>query len=86
MELHSKFKIIFDIVNARDKLKTKLTPEETEYYTKLTKVDTIIITGGRNSFKSYSMAMILVILTIVNNFKILFTRLQDLLLIQQKTV
>ena len=74
MELHKKFRIIFDIVNAKEKLKTNLTDQEKEYYTKLTKVDTIIVTGGRNSFKSYSMAMILVILTIVNNFKILLTR------------
>ena len=74
MEIHKKFKVIIDIVESKKKLKGALTPEERAYYIKLSKVDTIIVTGGRNSFKSYSMSLILVILTIVYDFKTLFTR------------
>ena len=74
MELHNKFKIIIDIVESKQKLQNKLSKKEKVYYTKLSKVDTIIVTGGRNSFKTYSMSMILVILVAIYDFKILFTR------------
>lgn len=71
-----KYKPLYDLLLVDKALENfeNLSEEKQEYYTKLSKVDTVIITGGRFSGKSYEVGEWSVEATLQHDYKILYTR------------
>jgi len=69
-----KYKPLWDWSLVEEKLEKDTTKEEQDYYTKLSKVDKVIMTGGRYSAKSFEVADWAVDGTIHYDYRILYTR------------
>jgi phage terminase large subunit len=77
-----RYQPLFDLLNAwserdRIKAKSKLTrqdKEDLEYFTKLSNVDTVLISGGRDSGKSFGLSTFNAIASSRYNHRILYTR------------
>ena len=71
-----KYKPLYDLLQVEEALnnKEKLTIDELKYYTNLSNIDTIIVTGGRGSAKSYEVGDWNVEATLQYGFKTLYTR------------
>lgn len=71
-----KYKPLYDILNVKDALKKydTLSNKNKKYYTALSKVDTVIITGGRGSGKSFEVGDWNIEATLQYDFKTLYTR------------
>lgn len=71
-----KYKPLYDLLLVKEALlnKDKLSKEQLAYYTKLSKVDTVCLTGGRFSGKSYEVGEVVTEATLQNDFKTLYTR------------
>ncbi|MGB7842520.1 MAG: phage terminase large subunit [Salinimicrobium sp.] len=74
-----KYKPLYDFLLVDQALenKDKLSPEHLEYFTKLSLVDTCIVTGGRFSAKSYEVGDWDLEATIQHDYKTLYTRFTD---------
>lgn len=71
-----KYKPLYDLLQVEEALNNEhlLTKDQKEYYTKLSKVDTVIVTGGRGSAKSFEASDWNLEGTLHYNFKTLYTR------------
>jgi len=71
-----KYKPLYDLLHVDKALdpKTKLSKEKKEYYKSLSLVDTVILTGGRGSGKSFEVGDWTVEATLQYDFKTLYTR------------
>ena len=71
-----KYKPLYDLLLVEEALqnKHKLSDKKLDYFTKLSKVDKVIITGGRFSGKSYEVGDWDVEATLQYNYKTLYTR------------
>lgn len=71
-----KYKPLYDILNVPEALQNldRLSKEKQEYYTSLSKVDTVILTGGRGSGKSYEVGDWSVEASLQHDYKTLYTR------------
>ena len=71
-----KYKPLHDLLLVKEALnnKDKLNNKQLDYYKKLSKVDTVIITGGRFSGKSYEVGDFVTEATLQNDDKTLYTR------------
>ena len=71
-----KYKPLYDLLLVKEALKNKnlLTEKQIEYFTALSNIDKVIITGGRFSGKSYEVGDWDVEATIQHDYKTLYTR------------
>ena len=68
MNISKKYKPLFDIPHARGNA------HESEYWRALSEVDTVVITGGRDSAKSFTTSLALCDFTVNHNHRVLYTR------------
>ena len=73
-----KFKPLFQILEARNKINSKgfkkLSKEKQQYWVDLSKVTTVLLSGGRDSGKSFSLSCFNVLAAKDYNHRILYTR------------
>lgn len=71
-----KYKPLYDLLLVKEALSdtSKLTPKQVEYFTDLSKVDTVLLTGGRFSAKSFEVGDWAVEATLQHDYKTMYTR------------
>ena len=78
IEFSDKYQPLFDILEARNIIKSKdfpkLAKENKDYYTKLSKIDTVVMSGGRDAGKTFAISTFVPIAANNYNHRILYTR------------
>ncbi len=74
LNISEKYQPLFDLPKAKMVIEGKSDELDIDYARKLRKVDTVVVTGGRNSAKSFTVSLAAAIWTAIHNYRILFTR------------
>lgn len=79
MKINDKYKPLFEILQCWDTIKSPtfkddFTKKEQEHYISLSKVDTVVVYGGRDSSKTYPIATFIPIAVKDYNHRVLYTR------------
>jgi len=74
IDIAGKYQPLFDLPKARSVIRGESDELDIDYARKLAKIDTVVISGGRNSGKSYVVGLAIANWTAEYDYKTLFTR------------
>ena len=74
MKLSRKYRHLFNIPYARERAKEDLPPKNQKYWERLSKIDTVIVTGGRFSAKSFGVSTAAAEWVTIHQHRLLFSR------------